>query len=361
MEPIAASAAFGVVRPAAVQSGEAAAILRAGRILIGDVLSAADGTVLLAIGRQKIPAETAVALDPGQELLLRVEQGPQGILLQILGDESSEGSDLLRALRAVVGEDEPLGALFSELAAGIKRAEGGNATLLDRLASALAQNAFAPSEAGEAGAGLLALLENAPLRFESLLAAALAAPHAGAFLERLRASLKAELSAALERLEEGPLRTSVERLQAALDSEQLLNVARERAGEPLSWGLPVRDGEGFATARFSYRRRRQRAGDEHEAQAGEILVLGIRLSRLGPVRAELALEKDRLLARIDVARPDLVERLQADYDGLAQRLRRGERQVQLFVRVLPEAEIEVEPERLDIRFLREHRLMDVSG
>jgi hypothetical protein len=359
MEPIAPSASTMALRPAAAQPSEVAAILRGGRVVVAEVLSSGDGTVLLAVGRQRVPAETALQLDPGQELLLRVEETSQGIVLGILDDDSADGSDLLRALRAVVGEDEPLGTLFARLSAELALARGEEASVLERLAQALARNAFPP---GETADGLFALFQRAPLRFEGLLAAAVLAPHAAALLQGLRANLKAELLAVLERLEKGPLRAAVERLLAAVEAEQLLNVAREKAGEPVSWSLPVRDGEGWTTARLTYHRRRPREdGRERGARDGDTLVLGVRFSRLGPVRVELSLERERLLARIEVARADLVERIQADFATLSQSLRRDERAVQLFVRVRAPDEIEVEPDRLDIRFLHEHRLMDVSG
>jgi hypothetical protein len=357
MEPIAPSAAPGPLRSAGSQP-EATAVLRDGRVLMAGVVSAGDGTVLLSIGRQRVPAETALSLEAGQELLVRVDETPRGIVLGILGDDASDGSELLRALRAVVGEDEPLGTLFARLSAELDLARGAEASILERLARALARNSFPPGDASE---GLLELFQRAPLRFEGLLAAAALAPHAATLL-RIRSNLKAELLAVLERLEKGPLRASVERLLVSVEAEQLLNVAREKAGEPLSWSLPVRDGAGWTTARVTYRpRQRREDGREADAREGETLVLGVRFSRLGPVRVELSLDAERLLARIEVARAELVERIQADFAALSRSLRRDERAVQLFVRVRPPEEIEVEPDRLDIRFLQEHRLMDVSG
>ncbi len=363
MEPIAPSAASGSLRPLASLASELSAVLRQGRVLVAEVLSSTgDGSVLLAIGRQRVPAETQVSLDPGQELLVKVEGTPDGIVLGILGDDSSDVSDLLRALRAVIGEDEPLGTLLAKLAHELGASpQGLDSGALEHLSKALAQSAFSPAEGA---AGFLALFERAPIRFENLLSAALLAPQAAALFQRLRSNLKGELLSALERLDAGPLRGSLERMLASIEAEQLLNVARERAGEPLSWSVPVPDGESWATARLVFRRGRRSKEERREGDDGgrcEPLVVGVRFSRLGPVRAELTLEKDRLLARIQVARSEFVPRIQADFAQLARAMGRGRHSVQLLVRVVEEDQVDVESERLDIRFLREHRLMDVSG
>ncbi len=359
MEAITSTSAPLQLRPQASSlSSEISAVLRNGRIVAAEVLRVgADGTVLLAIGRQRVPAESQVALDPGERFLLRAEQSSAGVVLRILGTDAPDGSDLLRALRRVVGQDQPLGELFSKLAHEVRSraTEREGSTLL----GALTRHGFA-AEGGSAR--LLALLARSAIRYEAALAAALRGPMTEAVLERLRSNLKGELLRALERHSAGPLRESIERALGAIEAEQLLNLARDRAGEPYVWSLPVPDLDGWTTARFLFRARRE--GDEQkegEAAAPDRLVLGVRFSRLGPIRIELTLDRDVILARILVARPELLERLRTDFEDLSQRMGGGRRKVHLFLRVVDEREVDLESERLDIRFLEEERLMDVLG
>src|SRR5262249_26039254 len=129
VEPIASSGSAAVFRPAgAVASGDASALLRDGRMLAAEVLSSAgDGTVLLAIGRHAIPAESELRLDPAARFLVRVEEGADGIVLRATDTPVDEEAALVSALRAVVGEDRPIGELLSELPASLRTASSAPA------------------------------------------------------------------------------------------------------------------------------------------------------------------------------------------------------------------------------------------
>src|SRR5262249_19778330 len=93
MEPIASSGAGAVFRPPGGAGSDAAALLRNGRVLSAEVLArSGDNALLLAIGRQVIPAESDLQLDLGARFLVRVDEGTDGVVLKILsaGGEQEE-------------------------------------------------------------------------------------------------------------------------------------------------------------------------------------------------------------------------------------------------------------------------------
>ena len=78
------------------------------------------------------------------------------------------------------------------------------------------------------------------------------------------------------------------------------------------------------------------------------------------MRAELTLEPKLLGVRVLVAKEELVPRLERDLAALAGALG-GERAVRIQVRALADGEDALGERPLDIRFLRENRLLDVAG
>jgi hypothetical protein len=366
MEPIAASSAAQGLRPLATAlQGELSAVLREGRILVGEVLARpGDGTLLIAVGRQRVPARSDVALQPGQAFLFRVLREGDGLVLSVLGQGDGAESELLAALRRVIGEERPLAEVLGTLAARL-RAElarpGAALEDLLRLASALDARVFRPGSVGEE---LRSLLARSGLRYESALWNAARTGLGAELLARLSQDFKAELLRAFERLADGPARDAVARALAGLEAEQLLNHARARAGEPQVFGFPVPDGAGGAgwtTARLvvSPREEGQKGPGGSEGETRRV-VLGVSFSRTGPVRADLVLTAAGLHAQILVARRELAEALARDHDELVQLLG-GERRVQLHSRLGSLAEVSVGDNPLDVRFLRENHLMDVSG
>jgi hypothetical protein len=132
-------------------------LLADGRVLAGQVLEEmAQGGLLLAVGPHRLPAESHVSLREGDAFLFRVERGPEGLTLRVLGGrEGAVEPPLLRALRGVVGQDRPVGELLEELAAEIRRAlpksGGGLRARLDALLTRLEGSIFRPGTAPAAG------------------------------------------------------------------------------------------------------------------------------------------------------------------------------------------------------------------
>lgn len=365
MDPIAATPASQTVRPAvqAVQQ-ELSGLLRDGRMLVGEVLAReSGGTLLIAIGRFHVPAETDVRMDPGQAFLFRVERNGDAVVLNVLGQGGEPESALLAALRRVIGEERPLSEVLGSVAARI-RAElarpGAELDVLRGLLGSLEAHVLTP---GAGGTELAEALARSGLRYEAaLLAAAAAGAPSGELLARLAEDLKAELLRALERLAEGPVRDAVARALAGLEAEQLLNLARAQAGEAQVWSLPVPDGTGWTTARILVDPRGGRDGESGDApQASRRLVLGVTFSNTGPLRADLLLDAGSLTVRLVAARREVVDALERDRAELARRLGAPARRVEVHARLGSLAEVSVGVNPLDVRFLRENRLMDVSG
>lgn len=364
MEPIAASGASAVFRPAGGPSSEVSALLRDGRVLSAEVLARpGDSSVLLAIGRHTIPAESELALDPGARFLVRVEQGAEGVVLRLLGSSAVEEEALLAALRAVVGEERPVGEVLGELARALRASLGRGEPLPELRALAQALGALSAPPDGDPGA-LRTLLASLGLGHEAALAVLLGARGTHAALAKLRGDLKALLLGAHEALaggEPSELRESVARALTSLEAEQLLNLAREKAGEPLVLSFPFPDGEAWATARLAVPSRREREGGAGEDEVPFRLSLGLELTELGPLRADLTLTPTQLALRLLVTRPEVAERLEGELSELRARLSGGRRAVELHVRLATPAETALGLDPLDIRYLRERHLMNVAG
>lgn len=365
MEPIAASGASAVFRPAGGGSSELGALLRDGRVLSAEVLARpGDSSVLLAIGRHTIPAESELALDPGARFLVRVEQGPEGVVLRLLGSSAVEEEALLAALRTVVGEERPVGEVLGELARALRASLGRGEPMPELRALAQALGALSAPPDGDPGA-LRTLLASLGLGHEAALAMLLGARSTHAAFAKLRGDLKALLLAAHEALaggEPSELGESVARALTSLEAEQLLNLAREKAGEPLVLSFPFPDGDGWATARLAVPPRRERG----ESAAGEDEVpfrisLGLELTELGPLRADLTLTPTQLALRLLVTRPEVAERIEGELSELRDRLSGGRRALELHVRLATPAETALGLDPLDIRYLRERHLMNVAG
>lgn len=366
MEQIVASSASHVIRPALASiKSELAAVLKDGRVLAGEVLkSPGDGQVMMAIGHHKVPAQTNLQLEPGQHFLFRVQMVGDGVLLHLLGYGDPQEAALLAALRNVVGEDRPVGELLSLLAARLRaeiQAPGGEMDRLRQLLANLDEHALKP---GQTGKELGALLVKSGLRYEAALLAATRGAIASQLLEALGGDLKGRLLAALVDLPAGELREAVTRALAGLEAEQLLNLARQRAGDPQVWSFPFPDAEGWTTARLHVLPRRPDT-DENGQETGEEVtrvVLGVSFSRTGPVRVDLMQTETRLSVRLLVSSEKVAERIRGDYEELAEILGgAGKRTVNLFARLGKPEEVSMGSHTLDIRFLRENHLMDVSG
>jgi hypothetical protein len=362
VEPISSSAA-GVFRttPGASNS-EGAGLLRDGRIVQAEVLSQrADGTLVLAIGRHTVPAESELRLDVGTRFTARVEAEGAELVLRVLVEPSGDGGELLRALRAVVGEGRPLGELLFEAAETLRSAAERHELppALARLRTALLAQVFDPAHGGE---GLRTLLFAAGLAHEATLAAVLAGRAGRPELERARADLKALLLLGLAAAEgDAPVHEALARALDGLEAEQLVNLARERTGEALVFSFPFADGERWATARLLLPERRAREEGEEERERSLRITLGVELSALGPVRADLTLAPGTLFVRVTLVLPEVLARLEAGRALLVRALAGQGRAVELQLRLGTREEAEQGLRPLDARYLQDHHLMSVDG
>ena len=372
---MAASSLGAALRPGfGASPTELASLLRDGRLLAAEVLEASrDGNLILAIGRHRVPAESDVDLDPGRHLLLRVSQQGGGWLLHVVGEPDVAEPFLLAELRKVVGEQRSVGELLAGLAARLRASAGTSNPLAPstaQLAASLSEHILQP---GAGGAELRRLLSLSGLRYEAALA------HWARDLDGRQAaggevpdSLRSDLKAKLLKLlagETGAMREAVERVLRALETEQLLGLARRQAGEPFVWSLPVPDGDTWSTAQLVFHPGQEPESGQRDAQEeadgdGGFGTLGrvtlrLELSRLGPLQLDLELESDVVTLRVLAARQSVIERLQRDFEELQELA--GGRRFQLFARLAESAEVEQPPVSLDIRFLRENRLLDVQG
>ena len=477
-----------LIRPELALQNDLSAVLREGRVLQGEVLQTmGGGSIVIGIGTHRVPAQAQVNLELGQRFLFQVELEGGTTVLRILAGSQGGELALLQALRSVVGQDLPLGALLGELrqsllASGPAIQPG---SVLDGLLAQLSQHVFEPGESGAAlrdqlrtgglmfesrlreaslrslerpelgrlvkalgssfltelargaGAGgpvdpkalgselraaILTLLGPGadpdtlrPLngrQLEALLSEALARalrgsgahglegavaalagldlPSTGAAarqillaallgwdpsavlggagptaartgLKALVGDLKAHLLRALAEVPEGPERQAVAKALAGIEAEQLLNLARRETGEPMHWSLPVPDGEGWTTAHLFVRRDSEGQERGEDAQESHRLTISVDFSHTGPVRADLVLRAGVLTMRILVAEQAVFERAQAALGDLEQALASGGRRVQLALALGTLESLAVDSGLHDIRFLREHHMMDLRG
>jgi hypothetical protein len=128
------------------------------------------------------------------------------------------------------------------------------------------------------------------LRYEAALAGALIQGITPGNLSQLRTNLKSRLLKAVAKLERGAARSALSSALAGLEAEQVLNVARQAAGDALIWSFPFPDMDGWTTARLA-----MHGTSPGEAEPGQgpghgadetRLSLGISFSQLGPIRVE---------------------------------------------------------------------------
>jgi hypothetical protein len=370
-----------------------------GRVL-GDLSAAlagagerADHGALLASvrGRQLDPEGGADAL---RALLTADRQAWPSALAAALGEAGVDGIEaalrrLAAHLRSVfaaqgVGLGEP-GTLEHALAGALHALglEAHPAVDLNELGQELAR--LLGRELDRAGAGDAARLARAqgaplfggcdldllrlllqthgPLGVRSELARGLSDAAFGA----LASDLRGQLAALLVDPGEGALRDLAGRALAGLDLEELLNVLRREAGEAAHLSIPLPDGDAWTTAHLLLLQREAddgawgEADDAGEAEGSYRVVLGVEFSALGKVRADLLLRGDAVAARLRASLPRTAALLRASRGDLEALLGGEGRRVTLSI--LDGSDEEVSVERLihDVRYLREHHLMDVEG
>ncbi len=347
--------------PIEVQRTEFDALMRHGRVLAGIVVEVNATSALLRVGQYTLATQSNPELEAGQQLLLKAtgEKNGEGILLKVLGGAAGVESGLLRQLRSVLSADRPLGELLQALGRKLAATVSSQTSTAGNVGERLAAHVFQP---GGSGADLMQLLQRGGLNFEALLLDAASRSRGKVDVAALLLNLKAELLDQLAKLGEGPTRDAVARALAGLEAEQLLNVARHEAGEPLHWSFPVLDGDAWTTAHLLWAENQgeKESGEEGEGEC-QRLSLGIKFSKTGPVRVDAWLRSDRLNLRVLVEREEVAELIRTGADALAAVLSTGDRKVQIVVGVATPEEVEIEAHTANIHYLREHHLMDVSG
>jgi hypothetical protein len=250
---------------------------------------------------------------------------------------------LARVLAQWPVEPRGLGSALAALGAELARARSGG--LPGRAPEALAARLGALAQVegldGPELARRLAGVGWGPLPPESAVAGGGPAPAPGAQDLAAALTLEAELLRAREELPPGPLREAVARALLAVEGEHLQNLVRREQGEPPLWLLPVPDGAGWAAVWFQERRRRGSSEADPAAGGGATvrLSLGLELSGLGPLRADVALAPGRLWVRLAVARPEVAAALERSAAALVAALEGGGRGVQVLVQRVDEADL----------------------
>lgn len=205
--------------------------------------------------------------------------------------------------------------------------------------------------------------ETAILRALALLdgSSALSGGTGAAALAELDSDPLGRLFASLFSVEDPEAREALQQRFTGRALEQLLNAARQSSGELLHHAIPLPDAGGFTTAHLFVGPDHQR-DSMGQLQSGYRVVLGVDFSRLGPIRADLLLWQERLTVRLHVAQQDVADRLRLAASALEQQLAAAGVAVQLSVLdALEPEEASVDELIHDIRYLHEHRLVDLEG
>jgi hypothetical protein len=340
-------------------------LLKDGLVVSGEVLESSTGIAYLSLGGKRVPAETAVELQAGQKFTARVEKSGDGFVLRLIDDAPAGERGLVAALRTVLADDRPAGALVSRLVAElVEHAETLEPRERERvraLTKEIERSVLVPR--GEAKDPAAAPALKTALLRTGLFHEALIAKGGRDEIALARADLKSVLLAALQLATDGPERESLQRALAGLEAEQLLDVARSSAGDARQIGIAVPDGAQLATASFVVHPDGGR--DENGADAARekrvAVDLAVSFKHLGPVRAEFRLDGSRLAVRFLVASPDVAARLEHDADEMASNIAANGTTPALQV-VTASSEALVSDTALErVSFLRDHLLLDRLG
>jgi len=348
-------------------------LLQDGMVVAGEVIETTDGTAYLSLGGKRVPAETAVQLRAGERFLARVQHQGETLVLRLVSPTPEPERTLVDALRTVLAEDRPVGTLITRLVADlraqIERAPPADRARLETLVKTLQRFAWTPD--GDPRTLTRALM------------------HSGLFHEALLLGDDASIRVALEDLKSVLLRAQDEATQsrgasgamnaaenaegeaighalAGLEAEQLLDVARAQSGDPRQATVIVPDGAQLASAHLRVHSDEREARDDGESSSSSsssarCVDLAVDFSNLGPVRAEFRLEGGALGVRFVVANADVVEHLNADAERLGAELASGGLVPRLSV-VHDRANANgFESGVADVRFLRDHLLLDLTG
>ena len=126
--------------------------------------------------------------------------------------------------------------------------------------------------------------------------------------------------------------------------------------------LPVPDGEGWATAHLFYRHP-EHSADQADSAGEDMqrMTVAVDFSSLGPLKAEIGVRGDLVAMRIMVTSLEVVEALRGKVSSLVDCFGGADRDVRVSFALAAPEETEQDPLTTDIRWLEEHRLMDLSG
>lgn len=360
MEPLSNPIA-GALKLRALQATNAnlAVLLKDGMVVSGEVVDVTDGTAHLSLGGRRVPAETQVELRPGERFLARVQHQGDSLVLKLLPEAPEPEQTLVAALRTVLAEDRPLGAILARVASELRdlyenRADPKTRARVEALVRRLESFVHTPDGSGPSLARALA---QSGLFHEALLLGDEDA------LRQALTDLKSVLLGALESATEGPEREALEHALAGLEAEQLLDVARQQSGDPRHWSVAIPDGAQLASAHLLVQPEGGREQDESgaPAPAAHGVDLAVNFSHLGSVRAEFRLTGRDLAVRFLAAEPDVAMRIAADREILIAGLEAGGLAPRLAVVTAHELGRDAEPALGDVRFLRDHLVLDISG
>lgn len=372
MEPLSNSVASALkIQPTLATLPVLNALLRDGLVVSGEVLETSAGLAYLSLGGRRVPAETSVELRPGQKFRARVQTGDGRIVLRLLEAPPEAGETLERALRSVLAQDEPQGALVAKLVADlVEHGEKLPAQERERLLAVVREIerfVFTPRTraAGEAGSepAISARVLKEALGGTGAFHEALIAGGGREAIELARADLKSWLWTALSRTTDATEKAILQRALDGIEAEQLLDVARRESGDARAIGLAVPDGPATATAFLVVHpdARREEADSEPEHERRLCVDLCVSFSRLGPVRAEFRLEGGRLGVRFVVADPEVAARIERDAGTLVEGLTASAPVASFAVLRAPPEAVDTALTPGDVRFLREHPLVDLVG
>jgi len=344
------------------------ALLKDGLVVSGEVIESSAGIAYLSLGGKRVPAETAIDFRPGQKFAARVEKNGDSFVLRLLDASPDEAGGLVAALRTVLAEDRPAGALVSRLVAElVEHAETLDPHEKERvkaLAREVERHVLVPKTdhpshgSPSSSTALKDALTKGGVFHEALLAK-------GGELEiaLARADLKSVLMRALRAVSKGPEHESLQRALAGIEAEQLLDVARTSAGDPRQIGIAVPDGAHLATASFVVHpdQGRERDSSEKQAKNRAAVDLSVSFSNLGPVRAEFRFEDGRMGVRFVVASEAVAARLTRDADALALGISAGGSLPSLQFVTAPRGSFATDVALEQVSFLRDHALMDRLG
>ena len=353
-------------RPVLSLGADTHAVLQAGRVVAGHVIeSHANGSVLVAIGNMRVPARAQVAMQAGQRFMATVEANGETLFLRVMtGDKAPANSALLAALRALLPGSSSVGAALGELFAALssRGGEGGEQALLAQLK----EHIFQPGAHGKelasliqrAGAGLEAALFAASLKRGKL---------SGNEVDELRRNLKARLLMARSSMSEGPLAESLTKALRAIESEQVLNLARSSSAEAqrisVPFPMPGFEGGAWTTAYLSFTKREggDSSSEGEEADYSCRFRVELELAKLGPVRAEVGLCDGDLKLLLGVADERTRTLLEGALPSYVNAMRAKGLKLEASVRVAPREEL-VRAESVDgVRLLNEYHLLDESA